>query len=125
MRAEGPHPTPQDTGVHVVSVCPAGVTELGMYSERRKHVPGERSSVTWLYEVPLAGVVRSVLAQIRLGAPAALVPVTLLPLRLAGCLQHLAPDWATAAFAGAPLPGNPFAASWQATRRARDARKEE
>ncbi len=52
---------------------------------------------------------QTTLAQIRLGAPTALVPITLLPVKLAGMLQQLAPDWATAAFGYVRLPDNPFA----------------
>ena len=54
-----------------------------------------RSSLAWLYEVPLEGVVGGVIAQLRWGAPYALVPLTLLPVRLMGFLQQLAPDWVT------------------------------
>ena len=61
------------------------------------HVFYFRSALAWLYEVPLAGVVRGVLAQLRWGAPSALVPLTLLPVRLLAVLQQLAPDWMTAA----------------------------
>ena len=51
--------------------------------------------MAWLFEVPMAGVVSGVLAQLRWGAPYALVPLTLLPVRLLGFLQQLAPDWVT------------------------------
>lgn len=54
-----------------------------------------RNSLAWLYEVPLEGVVGGVLAQLRWRAPYALVPLTLLPVRLLGFLQQLAPDWVT------------------------------
>ena len=64
--------------------------------------------MAWLYEVPLSGVVRGVLAQLRWGAPAALVPLTLLPVRLMGCLQQLAPDWVTAVLQSPLVPFNPL-----------------
>ena len=67
-----------------------------------------RSSLTWLYEVPLSGVVRGVLAQLRWGAPYALVPLTLLPVRLLGCLQQLAPDLFTAALQSPRVLLNPL-----------------
>lgn len=67
------------------------------------------ASLSFLYEVPLEGVVRIVLAQIRAGAPTGLVAATLLPARLLGALQVLAPDWFTAALCSSWLPGNPVA----------------
>ena len=68
-----------------------------------------RHALAWLYEVPLAGVVSSVLAQLRWGAPYALVALTLLPARLIGVAQQLAPDWVTAAMQSWRLfPGNPL-----------------
>ncbi len=51
---------------------------------------------------------RSIVAQLRLGAPAALVPISLLPVRLIGALQWLAPDWVTAALMSVRT-GNPMA----------------
>ncbi len=63
-----------------------------------------------LYESPLDGVVRTTIAQIKLGAPAALVPISLLPVRVLGALQQLAPDWVTALGVSSRLPGNPMAA---------------
>jgi len=70
--------------------------------------PARRRPLSWLYEVSLAGVVRSVVAQVRWGAPAALVPLTLLPVRLLGALQQLAPDWVTAIMQSPRIPGNPL-----------------
>ena len=66
------------------------------------------SSMSWLYEVPLDGVVRGVLAQLRWGAPFALVPLTLLPVRLLGALQQLFPDWFTAALQSPRVLLNPL-----------------
>ena len=66
------------------------------------------SSLAWLYEVPLSGVVRGVLAQLRWGAPYALVPLTLLPVRLLGALQQLAPDLFTAALQNPRVLLNPM-----------------
>jgi len=109
--------------VRVLSICPACITEGGAYDRHMKEcesngilrcahnatavfvsldatsieaVPAaRRNSLAWLYEVPLEGVVGGVLAQLRWGAPYALVPLTLLPVRLLGFLQQLAPDWVT------------------------------
>lgn len=121
----------------MLSVCPAGVTDGGAYDRLSKeyaangnhprcvssclgaslhpwHVsaqvvpPARRRPLSWLYEVSLAGVVRSVVAQVRWGAPAALVPLTLLPVRLLGALQQLAPDWVTAVMQSPRIPGNPL-----------------
>ena len=64
--------------------------------------------MAWLYEVPLDGVVRGVLAQLRWGAPYALVPLTLLPVRLLGALQQLAPDWFTAVLQSPRVLLNPL-----------------
>ena len=69
--------------------CCVGVSQRGIVP------PARRNSLAWLYEVPLEGVVGGVLAQLRWGAPYALVPLTLLPVRLLGLLQQLAPDWVT------------------------------
>ena len=73
-------------------------------------MPAFRRS-SWLLEVPLDGVVRATLAQLKHDAPSALVPLSLLPVRAAAALQQLAPDWATAAYTAARIPGNPFAAA--------------
>ena len=66
------------------------------------------SPMSWLYEVPLDGVVRGVLAQLRWNAPFALVPLTLLPVRLLGALQQLFPDWFTAALQSPRVLLNPL-----------------
>ena len=58
--------------------------------------------------MPLSGVVRGVLAQLRWGAPYALVPLTLLPVRLLGALQQLAPDCFTAALQSPRVLLNPL-----------------
>ena len=100
--------------MRVLSVCPAGVTGAGMYHERSVAAaasPSQTRASSWLMEVPLEGLVRATLAQLKLGAPSALVPLTLLPMRLAAAAQQLAPDWATAAFTAVRIRGNPFAAA--------------
>jgi hypothetical protein len=75
------------------------------------------NAMGWLYETPLEGVVRTALACVRFGAPSGLVPITLLPVRVLGAAQQMAPDWMTALLLSGRLPGNP----WSSERSAKNA----
>jgi hypothetical protein len=54
-------------------------------------------------------VAKMTVAQLKLGAPIALMPTTVAPMRLVGVLQTFAPDWVTALLMSARfMPGDPF-----------------
>ncbi len=53
-------------------------------------------------------VAKMTVAQLTLGAPIALMPTTVAPMRLVGVLQTFAPDWVTALLMSRFMPGDPF-----------------
>ena len=102
------------TGVVCANVCPGFVTGAGMYADmlhgfQRIKAPVHISRLHWLWEVPAWGVAHVVVAQIKGGALFGLMPaIAVMPMRLLGFMQAMAPDWFTAWLLSRWMPGDPF-----------------